>query len=338
MFYYEMPKKRNKLQELGPQSSQFHFFQHVTNILLEAFITYYLNVRKKSEDKPSYAQIAHHICREQPMAVVLLCKTLLRLRVFLKHKVVGQLPHPQRDMMAGIAGKEKYIGIYLLMAVGKSPVGIGDDNAAYARELECLVGMGRQLVASDVGLLVEKEERLDDTCRHRLAVRRGIIFQQYYLTLADSLIENFSMGCNTSACGVIDKTRKAIKPLKLPLDRMLQRALVACSCEQAEKIAHLLRGEVYRTGDIPEEWGMGTDIVFSSRSAHKLKAVVAEKREIVIEIAAGSAQNLTQLVGRMTVTIYEHGEQVELLGILRMAHSLKSKKSWPSPSRLYDLR
>ena len=43
------------------------------------------------------------------------------------------------------------------MAVGKSPVGIGDDNAAYARELECLVGMGRQLVASDVGLLIEKE-------------------------------------------------------------------------------------------------------------------------------------------------------------------------------------
>ena len=103
MFYYEMPKKRNKLQELGPQSSQFHFFQHVTNILLEAFITYYLNVRKKSEDKPSYAQIAHHICREQPMVVVLLCKTLLRLRVFLKHKVVGQLSHTQRDMMAGIA-------------------------------------------------------------------------------------------------------------------------------------------------------------------------------------------------------------------------------------------
>lgn len=91
-----MPKKRNKLQELGPQSSQFHFFQHVTNILLEAFITYYLNVRKKSEDKPSYAQIAHHICREQPMVVVLLCKTLLRLRVFLKHKVVGQLSHTQR--------------------------------------------------------------------------------------------------------------------------------------------------------------------------------------------------------------------------------------------------
>ena len=45
-------------------NSQFHIFKHVSDIHFEAFITYYLNVRKKSKNKPSNTQIAHHISRE----------------------------------------------------------------------------------------------------------------------------------------------------------------------------------------------------------------------------------------------------------------------------------
>ena len=68
------------------------------------------------------------------------------------------------------------------------------------------------------------------------------------------LVENLRMRGYAPACSIIDKARETIKPLKLPLDRMLQWTLVARSCKQAEKIAHLLRGEVNRSGNVPKEW------------------------------------------------------------------------------------
>ena len=86
--------------------------------------------------------------------------------------------------MAFLTAEHEDVGEHLPVPVFMQPGSIKLFHVLHTGDFESLVRMRQQFMTAHILVIVQQEERFDDTVLHRVAVRTGVSYQPYHpLTL-----------------------------------------------------------------------------------------------------------------------------------------------------------